>query len=156
MTKRILLFVMAAFYVAAGANHFAKPDVYMPMMPPYLPCHHALILLSGAAEVVLGLTVLIPALRHAAASASFPTQAMRLPRMATARAKGRCGSDVKTLPLIIKISAIGIPPAFVTLFNSLNPAFAVGAGARTGVFTGTLATHSPNTTFLKPAAFARA
>ena len=40
------------------------------------------------------------------------------------------------------------------LFNALNPAFNVGAAARTGFYTGTLATHSPNTTFLKPAAFA--
>jgi uncharacterized membrane protein len=67
MTRRILLFVMAAFYVLAGINHFVNPDVYMPMMPPYLPWHRGLILLSGAAEVGLGLAVLVPALRHASA-----------------------------------------------------------------------------------------
>ena len=40
------------------------------------------------------------------------------------------------------------------LFNSINPAFSVGANSRMGFFTGTLASHTPNTTFLKPAAFA--
>ena len=55
--KQALLFVMAAFYVIAGANHFAQPDVYMPMIPPYLPWHRALIALSGAAEIGLGIAL---------------------------------------------------------------------------------------------------
>ena len=65
--KQALLFLMAAFYVVAGANHFAQPDVYMPMMPPYLPGHRALISLSGAAEIALGIAVLVPSLRRIAA-----------------------------------------------------------------------------------------
>ena len=40
------------------------------------------------------------------------------------------------------------------LFNSLNPAFPVGAGSATRFFTGTLASHTPNTVFMKPTAFA--
>ncbi|MEO6025462.1 MAG: DoxX family protein [Candidatus Binatia bacterium] len=67
MIKRILLVVMAVFYVLAGVNHFANPDVYLPMMPPYLPWHRALILISGVAEVGLGLAILIPSLRSIAA-----------------------------------------------------------------------------------------
>jgi uncharacterized membrane protein len=65
--KRILLFAMAMSYVAAGVNHFVNPGVYLPMMPPYLPWHRTLICLSGGAEVGLGLAVLIPSLRRAAA-----------------------------------------------------------------------------------------
>jgi len=67
VTKRTLLFVMAIFYVIAGANHFVHPEVYMPMMPPYLPWHRMLISLSGAAEIGLGIAVLNPSFRHAAA-----------------------------------------------------------------------------------------
>jgi len=66
-TKRVLLGVMGIFYVAAGVNHFANADFYRPMMPPYLPAHLALIYLSGVAEVVLGVAVLIPRLRPLAA-----------------------------------------------------------------------------------------
>ena len=40
------------------------------------------------------------------------------------------------------------------MFNSINPAFAVGAGSATRVFTGTAASHAANTAFLKPSAFA--
>ena len=65
--KRLLLVAMAIFYVVAGTNHFLRPDYYDPMMPPYLPWHRALIYISGAAEVVLGLLVLVPGLRRVAA-----------------------------------------------------------------------------------------
>jgi uncharacterized membrane protein len=67
MTKTILLYVLVVFYVVAGANHFLQPDVYMPMMPPYLPWHRALIYVSGAAEFGLGLAMLSRTLRPAAA-----------------------------------------------------------------------------------------
>jgi len=61
--KRILLWVMAVFYIVAGLMHFIRPDFYMPMMPPYLPWHAGLIFLSGVAELVLGIAILIPSLR---------------------------------------------------------------------------------------------
>jgi uncharacterized membrane protein len=65
--KRILLWAMAAFYVVAGINHFRDPGFYVPMMPAYLPWHRELIWASGVAEVALGLALLVPALRAAAA-----------------------------------------------------------------------------------------
>lgn len=64
--KRILLWIMAAFYIVAGVMHFAHPEYYLPMMPPYLPRHGALIFLSGVAEVGLGIAVLVPWLRSEA------------------------------------------------------------------------------------------
>jgi uncharacterized membrane protein len=65
--KRGLLYVMAAFYVFAGANHFANPDFYLPMMPPYLPAHRLLIDLSGLAEIACGIGVLMRETRVVAA-----------------------------------------------------------------------------------------
>jgi uncharacterized membrane protein len=65
--KLVLLWVMAAFYVLAGVNHFVQPGVYLPMMPPYLPWHLALVYLSGIAEVGLGIAVLMPDWRKSAA-----------------------------------------------------------------------------------------
>lgn len=65
--KRILLWVMAVFYIFAGLMHFARPDFYMPMMPPYLPWHAALVFLSGVAELGLGIAVLVPSVRALAA-----------------------------------------------------------------------------------------
>lgn len=54
-----LLYVMAVFYIAAGIFHFVQPGFYQKMMPPWLPSHATLILLSGIAEIILGV-LLIP------------------------------------------------------------------------------------------------
>lgn len=70
-TKRVLLWLMGVFYILAGINHFRDPGFYMPMMPPYLPWHAALVFLSGVAEVIVGIGVLIPATRHVAAWATI-------------------------------------------------------------------------------------
>jgi len=46
--------IFAVFFLAAGINHFLNPEFYLKIMPPYLPWHLALVLISGAAEFVLG------------------------------------------------------------------------------------------------------
>src|SRR4051812_18768388 len=49
---------MALLYLAAGINHFIQPAFYEAIMPPYLPGHPVLILLSGACEVLFALLLL--------------------------------------------------------------------------------------------------
>ncbi|HJW70638.1 MAG TPA: DoxX family protein [Candidatus Binatia bacterium] len=63
---RVMLWVMGVFYMVAGLAHFVRPDFYLPMMPPWLPAHRELIFLSGVAEVLLGVAVLVPRLRRIA------------------------------------------------------------------------------------------
>lgn len=70
-TKRVLLWVMGVFYVVAGVMHFTNTDFYRPLMPPYLPLHLELIYLSGIAEILCGVGVLLPATRRAAAWATI-------------------------------------------------------------------------------------
>jgi uncharacterized membrane protein len=70
-TKRILLYPMTLFYVAAGVNHFVSPDFYVAIMPPYLPWHLELVYLSGIAEIVCGIGLLIPRTRALAAWATI-------------------------------------------------------------------------------------
>jgi uncharacterized membrane protein len=57
------LLVLALFFVVAGANHFLNPGPYLTMMPPYLPWHEGLIIVSGVAEIAGGLGILIPKMR---------------------------------------------------------------------------------------------
>ena len=58
---------MGLLYIVAGTLHFLLTPAYMRIMPTYLPAHRELVLLSGAAEMVGGAGVLIPATRRAAA-----------------------------------------------------------------------------------------
>lgn len=69
--KRILLYVMAAFYIFAGVNHFRAPEFYTAIMPPYLPWHLELVYLSGVAEILCGVGLLIPRTRVLAAWATI-------------------------------------------------------------------------------------
>jgi uncharacterized membrane protein len=66
-TKRVLLWVMASLYVLAGFNHLVNPAFYVAIIPPGLPSPEWLNLLSGLAEIVLGVTVLEPRVRVLAA-----------------------------------------------------------------------------------------
>lgn len=51
---------MGVLYVFAGVMHFVAPDMYERIVPPGLPRPRALVFLSGIAEIVLGLGVLVP------------------------------------------------------------------------------------------------
>ncbi len=59
-------FLLALFFVVAGANHFLSPQIYLSIMPPYFPWPAQLVMLSGAAEIVGGVGVLFSQTRKLA------------------------------------------------------------------------------------------
>jgi uncharacterized membrane protein len=59
-------YIIGAFFIVAGAVHFVRPRMYEAIIPPYLPNAHLLVLISGAAEILGGIGVLLPATRVAA------------------------------------------------------------------------------------------
>ena len=54
------LYLMASMYVIAGIFHFARPKMYLRIMPRYLPAHKLLVYLSGLAEIALGIGLCFP------------------------------------------------------------------------------------------------
>jgi uncharacterized membrane protein len=66
MPKKIALFTLGIAYVVAGGNHFVNPEFYIAIMPPYLPLHSELVLVSGVFEVIGGIGVLIARVRSLA------------------------------------------------------------------------------------------
>jgi uncharacterized membrane protein len=62
-----LRWALAAFFTAAGLNHFREPGLYAGMMPPWLPWPSALIAVSGVCEVLGGIGILARPTRRAAA-----------------------------------------------------------------------------------------
>lgn len=65
--KKYLIYVMGLLYLCAGINHFVNPGFYLKMLEGFLPYPDALNAVSGAAEVVLGVAVMVPAYRRWAA-----------------------------------------------------------------------------------------
>jgi len=66
-TKTVLLWVMAMAYVFAGFNHLMNPAFYLAIMPPDLLNPEWLNVISGLAEIVLGVYLLEPRTRVLAA-----------------------------------------------------------------------------------------
>jgi uncharacterized membrane protein len=62
--RAILRWVLTLFMVGAGVNHFASPEPYVGMMPPSLPAPWALVYVSGIAEILGGLGLILPATRR--------------------------------------------------------------------------------------------
>jgi uncharacterized membrane protein len=46
--KAISKYVLAMFMIVAGTMHFVNPAFFMKIVPPYLPLHQELVLVSGA------------------------------------------------------------------------------------------------------------
>jgi uncharacterized membrane protein len=65
--KSLGRWAFAALFILGGVGHFIATDVYMKIMPPYLPYHRAVVLLSGVFEVVLGVLLLVPRMSRLAA-----------------------------------------------------------------------------------------
>ncbi len=65
--KTVSKFLLAFFMIGAGTMHFVNPEFFLRIMPPYLPLHSELVMISGAAEIALGVVLLVPALSHKAA-----------------------------------------------------------------------------------------
>jgi uncharacterized membrane protein len=58
---------MGYFYLVAGVNHFNSPDFYLPLIPPFFSNPELINILSGVAEIVLGVGVLyLPTRKRAA------------------------------------------------------------------------------------------
>jgi uncharacterized membrane protein len=52
--------LFGVLFVLAGVNHFRAPDIYLKIMPPYLPFHRPFVLISGVFEIALGALLLVP------------------------------------------------------------------------------------------------
>lgn len=57
---------LAAFFIIAGITHFIMPASYLAIMPPYVPWPAAMVAMSGAAEILGGLGILIRSTRRVA------------------------------------------------------------------------------------------
>jgi uncharacterized membrane protein len=62
----ILRILLSLFFVIGGMLHFLSPEIYMHIMPPYLPHPLLLVYVSGIGEIAGGVGVLVPRLRKVA------------------------------------------------------------------------------------------
>ena len=63
--KTALRWLLTVFMVLAGLNHFLRPDAYVAMMPSALPAPLELVYISGVAEILGGLGLILERTRRA-------------------------------------------------------------------------------------------
>jgi len=59
-TKAASKWLLALLLIAAGTMHFIRSEMFVQIVPPYLPLHRELVYLSGVFEIALGLLLLVP------------------------------------------------------------------------------------------------
>jgi uncharacterized membrane protein len=64
--KVVLRWLLTVVMVTVGGWHFVAPGDFVAIMPPWLPWHLELVLVSGAAEIAGGLGLAHPRTRRAA------------------------------------------------------------------------------------------
>lgn len=62
-----MVYLMGLMYIAAGVNHFLNPQLYLRIMPKYLPYPQMLNYISGLAEIILGIGILFESTRSISA-----------------------------------------------------------------------------------------
>jgi uncharacterized membrane protein len=61
--KKLSLILMIIFFGFTGINHFVHPEVFMKIMPPWLPYHQPLVLISGFCEFLFAVLLIFSATR---------------------------------------------------------------------------------------------
>lgn len=70
VARDVVRLSIAALLVVAGTLHLLRPQIFLAQVPDFLPFRSAIVHVSGVIEILLGLGLLIPALRRRAAIAT--------------------------------------------------------------------------------------
>ncbi|MFI0454330.1 hypothetical protein [Actinomadura sp. 6N118] len=68
--ESIAAYVLGFFLLVVGSTHWLVPRYYLRLVPAWTPYPRYLVALSGAAEVIIGVLVLLPGTRSPAAWAA--------------------------------------------------------------------------------------
>nr|WP_318540174.1 DoxX family protein [Terribacillus saccharophilus] len=61
--KKVGLYVFSLMFIVAGILHFVLDDGFVAMLPAYVPLRYTLIYLTGIAEILLAIGLLVPTTR---------------------------------------------------------------------------------------------
>ncbi len=115
--KLIGLYLMAALYIFAGVMHFVDPEFFLKIVPPYLPFHLALVYLSGVAEIILGIALLIPRTRQLAAWGVIVLLIAVFPANVYHYTSGGAGMAIPESMLILRLFIQGLLVAWAWVYT---------------------------------------
>jgi uncharacterized membrane protein len=65
-TRTVMRWIMAVFYLVAGIGHVLRPNVFLPIVPDWVPLPRETILVTGICEIAGAVALFIPRLRRLA------------------------------------------------------------------------------------------
>lgn len=101
--KHISLILMAIFYLLNGINHFRTPEFYLRIIPPQLPYPQMMNYISGAAEILLAVILVIPATSKIAAWGVIMLLIAVFPANIYQFATGGAGMNISQAALTIRL-----------------------------------------------------
>lgn len=64
-------YILSFLLISAGVLHFVKPDIFIKIMPSYVPFHLQMVYISGMAEMLCGSLLIFPQTRKLGAYLSI-------------------------------------------------------------------------------------
>lgn len=64
--RNVQPYLIGLIFIAAGALHFRNPQMYESIIPPFIPAHRELVLVSGFFEMLGGIGAMLPQTRKSA------------------------------------------------------------------------------------------
>lgn len=99
MLKKISLLLLILLYVGAGINHFWHSAFYLSIIPPYLPHPYLINIVAGTSEFVLGIFLIFPSTRKAAACLIIAMLIAFIPVHIYMIKKAGCMNEIVCIPL---------------------------------------------------------
>lgn len=122
MIKKISFVLLFLVYFVGGINHFISPETYIPLIPPYLVYLSELNVLSGIAEIILAIGLLLPTTRKFACYGIVAMLIAFLPAHIYFIQMGSCISDsICFSPWVAWVRLVIIHPILIYwAFKNLN------------------------------------
>ena len=112
--KKISSVFISVFYVIAGINHFWHAAFYYPLIPDYLPAHNLLNVLSGVAEIALGICIFFKPTKFYAAIGIIILLLLFVPTHIWFIEKGGCLSESLCVPVwVMWVRLIVVHPLLI-------------------------------------------
>jgi uncharacterized membrane protein len=109
--------LFAAFFIVAGVTHFTNRDFFTSIVPPYLPWPEMLVSVSGVAEIVLGVMLLVPATMRLAAWGLIALLIAVFPANIHMAMNPQLYPDVSMAALLIRLPLQGVMVAIAYWFT---------------------------------------
>jgi uncharacterized membrane protein len=115
--KVVVRLLFGAFFVVAGVTHFTNRDFFTSIVPPYLPWPEMLVYVSGVAEIVIGVMLMVPAASQLAGWAAIALLIAVFPANIHMAMNPQLYPDVSLPALLIRLPLQGVLIALAYWFT---------------------------------------